>query len=221
MNEAELLSCIRNGQIDPARINCLKDSIEPADYTDGDPLQNAKYALTSFASRASMTAIEAGLPVRISRTIELQFIRMLSKCRKLTEVSDLFSMLLLEYGLRVHQCKENPELSESTLPVQDYIRSNLTNPISLADLAKRFGYTEYYLSRKFNQETGVRISDYLHGERIEYAKNLLLNTDVSIQEISQILQYGNFSYFGQLFRKLTGQTPQEYRQSPKKPVENN
>ena len=197
MNEAELLSCIRNGQIDPARINCLKDSIEPADYTDGDPLQNAKYALTSFASRASMTAIEAGLPVRISRTIELQFIRMLSKCRKLTEVSDLFSMLLLEYGSRVHQCKENPSFQKAPFWFRDYVRSNLTNPISLLTLQK-IGYTEYYL-QKIQSETVIWISDYLNGNASNM-QNLLLNTDVSIQEISTDFKYGNFSYFGQLFR---------------------
>jgi AraC-like DNA-binding protein len=213
MTEEELLSFIRNGKFDRRRISTLKDNIVPPKFTD-DVVLNAKYEFVAFASRASSAAVEGGLPIRISKTLELQLVRLLSHCRKMTDIKGLSTMMMIEYTSRVRHCKENPNLSEVVILIQDYIQNNLTNSISLSDLSKQFGYTEYYLSRRFNKETGQRISDYLNHERIEYSKNLLLNTDLSIQEISQVLQYENFSYFGQLFKKQVGQTPQEYRSSP-------
>lgn len=213
MTEAGLLSIIRSGKYDAARIKMLREAIVPADYTNGDSLMNAKYDLTSFCSRAVQAAIEGGLPIRIAKTVELQFIKMVAACRKLTEIRDLSTLLIKELTDRVKQVNENPALSESTLLIQDYIQANLTTPLTLEVLARQFGYTEYYLSRKFNEETGMRISDYLNRERIEYAKNLLTNTKKPVQEICDLLQYSNHSYFGQVFKKMTGQSPQEYRRN--------
>ena len=43
----------------------------------------------------------------------------------------------------------------------EYIQSNLLKPLELSDIAKEVGYTEYYLTKKFNKEMGVRLLDYI------------------------------------------------------------
>ena len=73
------------------------------------------------------------------------------------------------------------------------------------------GYTEYYLSRKFQQEMGIRLLDYIKNVRLEYAKVWLLSTDKSIQEISEQLRFGTRNYFTRVFKEKTGKTPAAYR----------
>jgi two-component system response regulator YesN len=63
----------------------------------------------------------------------------------------------------------------------------------------------------FKKETGMSISDYLQQTRIEYAKELLLNTDQSVSEIANASGYSNLSYFSAIFKKITGTSPGEYR----------
>ncbi len=61
--------------------------------------------------------------------------------------------------------------------------------ISIAELASLAGYSDYYLSRKFKEETGMNILTYINKQKIEYAKKLLTTTDDSVQSISDALQF--------------------------------
>ena len=80
------------------------------------------------------------------------------------------------------------------------------------ELAARVGYTEYYLSRKFKEETGVSLNNYIKFAKVERAKFLLSSTDTSIQEISNRLGFCSRSYFGSTFQKIVGCSPADYRE---------
>ncbi len=73
------------------------------------------------------------------------------------------------------------------------------------------GYTEYYFARKFQEETGVRLLDYIKQTRLDYAKILLSTTNLSIQQISEKLQFGTRNYFTRIFKEHVGTSPTEYR----------
>ena len=111
----------------------------------------------------------------------------------------------------VHNKQVDLNLSPSIQNCCDYIYLHTEEKISLAKLAKRFGYVDYYLSRKFKQETGVSINDYIKTAKIEKAKTLLLSSDLSIQEICDRLQFGSRSFFAETFKNITGQPPAAYR----------
>ena len=95
----------------------------------------------------------------------------------------------------------------------EYIKSHLGEPISIEELAKRTGYTEYYFSHKFKKEIGCSVNDYILNEKIERAKLLLSGTTESIQSISDNLAFSNRSYFYTCFQKITGMSPTEYRKT--------
>ena len=78
-------------------------------------------------------------------------------------------------------------------------------------LAEQFGYSEYYFSRKFHEETAMTLNQYLMKQKIEKAKLMLKNTSLSIQDITDKLNFCSPSYFGKQFRQETGMTPLEYR----------
>ncbi|MNE99770.1 HTH-type transcriptional regulator YesS [compost metagenome] len=57
----------------------------------------------------------------------------------------------------------------------------------------------------------MSLSEYITQQRIERAKQLLVESNDKISSIAEGLGYVHFSYFAKLFRKLTGLTPQDYR----------
>lgn len=92
-----------------------------------------------------------------------------------------------------------------------YIRTHLGSPLSISELARRVGYTEYYFSHKFKKEVGCSVTDFIIKEKISQAKLMLEGTNDTIQSISDALSFSNRSYFYTCFQKLTGISPSEYR----------
>lgn len=95
--------------------------------------------------------------------------------------------------------------------IKRYINEKYSNEISLNDLAGRFFMNPSYLSQLFKSETGQNLSDYITYIRVLNAKRLLLNKDLKIYEVSVMTGYPDPKYFSQVFRKITGVTPREYR----------
>ena len=112
------------------------------------------------------------------------------------------------------QKKNNSKYIQSTC---DFIDLHASEKLSLTEIAGRIGYTEYYLSRKFKQEMGISINDYIKKVKVDKAKTLLTATDLSIQEICDQLNFGSRSFFSEIFRKVTGTPPASYREAHRHP----
>lgn len=95
--------------------------------------------------------------------------------------------------------------------VARYISSNISD-ISLKKLCEQFHYQEDYYSRLIKKNTGLTYAQYVHALKMDKAKNLLTNTDMSVQEILQYLGYQSHSHFYKIFQEETGLTPTQYRQ---------
>ena len=93
----------------------------------------------------------------------------------------------------------------------DYLKSNLRHKITLNDMAKKIGITPAGLIGKFKHEFGVTPIEYLTHLKISRAKELLLNTGLSVTEISDICGFQNCYYFSSTFKKHTGLPPSQYR----------
>lgn len=99
--------------------------------------------------------------------------------------------------------------------IRQYIDNNYEFQITLNTIAEKFYINSSYASRLFKQELSENFIDYLTGKRISEAIKMLLNTEMNVYEISEKIGYGNPKYFSQLFKKHTGMTPREYRDSIK------
>ncbi|WP_419874674.1 helix-turn-helix domain-containing protein [Candidatus Pristimantibacillus sp. PTI5] len=79
-------------------------------------------------------------------------------------------------------------------------------------MAETVGMSANYLSRLFKQETGMTLTDYLIDIRIEKAKQFLTDhPNLKNYEISQLVGYSDPVYFNKLFKKMTGETPKDYK----------
>ena len=100
--------------------------------------------------------------------------------------------------------------------VKAMIEENLGTEISRDELAAAVYLNPDYLTRRFKQETGMSISDYIIDKCLALAKNLLIKTDMSIVEISEKAGFSYSTYFVRLFRKKLGVTPQQFREQQAK-----
>lgn len=92
-----------------------------------------------------------------------------------------------------------------------YIEQNYKDDISISKAADNLSYSASHIIRLFYKDYGISPKQYITTLRITDAKDLLLNTDLSINEISEIEGFGTSSQFIFQFRKLTGKTPLQYR----------
>jgi len=103
---------------------------------------------------------------------------------------------------------------EQTKPIRlakEYIQYNYNQPLTLENVGGHAGLTPTYFSNLFKAETGQNFSEYLIEIRIDNAKTMLIDTDISITEIAECSGYSDVKYFSKLFKKLTSSTPAEYR----------
>lgn len=95
--------------------------------------------------------------------------------------------------------------------VIDYLNSNFRENITLAQAAAMAYTGSTYFSKKFKKCTGFGFSEYLTYLRINEASKMLVSTKVNISYISDVCGFNNSSYFGDVFKKIKGVSPQKYR----------
>ena len=96
---------------------------------------------------------------------------------------------------------------------KEYINENFNKEISLDEVSKKVNISPYYFSKLFKDETGTNFIEYLTDIRINEAKKLLLDRNMSMKEICMAVGYSDPNYFSRTFKKNVGVTPTEYRES--------
>lgn len=109
----------------------------------------------------------------------------------------------------LHQYKENSIVDDTISFIQDNIDKNL----SLKTLAANSFCNPNYLSSLFMKKMNQSVVDYINNTRISISKKYLAYTGQTVSSISEIVGYNSPSYFAYIFKKTTGLSPKEYRQS--------
>ena len=95
---------------------------------------------------------------------------------------------------------------------KQYIKENLTNAqLSLQSVAEALGVSATYLSRIFSEREGMTFVDFVTHAKMEYGRSLLLETELTLNEISSELNYASAQYFISRFKKYFDTTPSVYR----------
>lgn len=136
-----------------------------------------------------------------------------------TQRGDHFAQLCATHLLVSSPARQRPLLpgvrhhdDESVRAVQEWLETHHQQTLPIEALARRFGFSERNLKRRFQLATGIAPNHYLQRVRIDKAKKLLLATTQAVQDIAHQVGYENISHFIRLFRRETGSTPARWRQ---------
>lgn len=101
--------------------------------------------------------------------------------------------------------------------VLNYIDRNIKKGVTLDKAAEYVNMSSSYFSKFFKKLTGMNFITYVIDRKIEFAKDMLRNTDMPIINIAYELSYNETNYFSKAFKKKVGMTPSEYRESQELP----
>lgn len=107
--------------------------------------------------------------------------------------------------------KTNQQFRSLSEKIAAIVRAEYDRELSLEMIGDRLHYNPNYLSSIFKKEFGTTFSDYLMNYRLDMAKKWLIDTDMTIKEIAERLQYQNPQNFIRSFRKKEHVTPGAYR----------
>lgn len=171
--------------------------------------QNTVIIFTALAARA---AVQGGVAPRTAARLQDYYVQEVERCRHYTNLLELNKEMLDDFINQVQHAKRNKNMSRTVRECCEYLQLHLKEPFELEKMARTMGYTEYYLSKKFARETGQKISTYLRTARLEQARIMLVETDSTIQQISEELQFSSRNYFTKVFTQVYGVSPQTYRE---------
>jgi AraC family transcriptional regulator len=134
--------------------------------------------------------------------------------RHIEAVQRLLSVTLLRQfsAQRVASLETQQEQVEDSLQrTIAYINKNLADELSLQAIAAVAQMSPFYFARLFKRAMGLTPNQYVTNRRIERAKQLLIEQDLSVVDVAQEVGIQSQSHFNKVFREYTGVTPKAYR----------
>lgn len=95
--------------------------------------------------------------------------------------------------------------------VLEYIEENLSKEITVTELSELLHFHPNYFINYFRTMTNQTPIDYINNARIDKAKRLLLDDNITIKEVADQVGFNNSYYFSRIFKKKTGMSPRDYR----------
>ena len=95
--------------------------------------------------------------------------------------------------------------------ITDYISLNIELPMKVEDVAANFGYSTKYLSSFFQKSFGTSMKTYILNTKMDVAKAMLTDTNLTISQIAYNIGFTNSHNFSTCFKKIVGLTPSDYR----------
>ncbi|GIP18691.1 hypothetical protein J40TS1_43330 [Paenibacillus montaniterrae] len=211
--ELQIITYVRNGERDK-----LAALFENSVHGKGGPvakeaLRQEKNIFIVTVTLVTRAAIEGGLNIETAFHLSDIYIQQAEGLSRIEAITLLRQQMVLEFADRVAKSKYPANASLVTLQCMQYVKKHINSPILLRDISEAVGFSASYISKKFAKEMGVNLNDYINAQKIQEAKNLLAFTNKSLSEISSYLCFSSQSYFQNLFKKIVGMTPMQYRNS--------
>ena len=119
--------------------------------------------------------------------------------------------LALHYFRQEGEESARQKLNPKILAARSYMTQHYNQNVTLEEVARQVGLNTTYFRHLFKQETRISFKEYLTHLRLSNARQLLANSDISVQQVIEEVGYTNISQFYRVFRQHYHMTPAEYR----------
>jgi len=209
--EQNLMSMVSRGNT-----SALREWVRSAPAVRGgivasEQLRQIKNTFIVSATLSSRAAIRGGMDVEDAFSLSDAYIQ---KCELLSAPDKILNLqyrMVMEYTEKVECIRLGNRSSRLVRDVANYVQHHLSEPITAEAIAGELYLSRPYLSRKFIEETGESLTDFILKQKTEEAKRLLRYSDKSLTAIGNYLGFSSQSHFSRVFRKYAAIAPGEYR----------
>lgn len=177
-----------------------------------EQLRQRKNTFIVAITLVSRAAIRGGMDVNDAFALSDSYIQQCELLSSPETITNLQYHMILDYTERVQRLHLGKQPSKLTVDVANYIQHHMSESITTEKIADALFLSRPYLSRRFKEETGETLTNFILKEKTEEAKRLLRYSDKPLTAISNYLGFSSPSHFSRVFRKYHAITPGEYRQ---------
>ena len=213
--ENELMRAVAKGQLHKANILLNNVSSFFFEQRVADPVRNAKNYCIIMNTLLRKSAEQGGVHPIYLDSVSSGFATRIEQLPSLESIISMMTEMFRSYCrlVRKHATQDySPPVQQALVCIE----TDLAGDLSLRTLAQKLNISSSYLSTIFKKETGQTLTDLVAQRRVERAKELLQTTRLQIQTVALHCGIVDVHYFSKIFKKVTGQTPKEYRDSLKR-----
>ena len=213
--EDKLISYIKNGDVVMAQKQFAKYPISTSNIIrTKDSLRNTKNLLLVTNTLFRRAAYMGGVPPIYVDELSAKLAIKIEDTMSLDALNNFHIQMINSYCLltKEHSLSQYSSIVRQALM---FINLNISSNITVKQVANEIGLSPDYLTRLFKKELGINIITYINRKRIYTSLNLLKTTDLSIEDIGDLIGLSNTSYFYTIFKKEIGVSPKQYRNSLK------
>lgn len=188
---------------------CALTNVKIKDLPNNCLIRNSTNPIVSCGSFAE----KVGPLMELIFMLSLDFDQLYDVCSSMAmSVLLLFNQLLLSRDR--HQLRTSANNSDAIVDkIKHYLDTNYTKPLSLENISKALNMTPNYVSHAFKAKMNISPIHYLLYRRFGEAQSLLMNTELTMAEISDLLGFSNPAHFSAMFKKHVGLSPMQYKRS--------
>lgn len=180
-----------------------------SDRVPGSPIRSSKNLGFVLNTMCRIAAERGGVHPVYLHNISERFAIQIERVSSLPQLKKLFVSMAMEYCDLVNSMATG-QYSPIVSKAVDYIQLNLGSPLLLKDIAEHVHVNPSHLSRKFKEETGLTINEFINRKRIEEAKLYLQRGNSSVTDVAFMVGFNDLNYFSKVFKRYTSKTPTQY-----------
>ncbi|WP_455662810.1 helix-turn-helix domain-containing protein [Pradoshia sp.] len=216
-NEEKLMYAIMTGDKEKLKSLTGIQDILLENRLPESPIRASKNLILVLNTLCRVAAKQGGVHPVYLHEISDKYAILIERAQNLPYLNKLASIMLIDYCdlVKEYSTRQYSELVKKAI---EYIRLNIDSPLTLQGIADSIHANPSHLSRKFKQESGQSVIDFINLNRVESAKLYLQYGDNSITDVAFIVGFNDVNYFSRVFKKFTTLTPSQYLKRIKREV---
>ena len=198
---------------DKAEVNGLLNSmsgiLEFSDRIPESPIRSSKNMAIVLNTLFRLAAERGGVHPVYLHNISERFAILIERTANIPNLDKLILLMTNEYCDLVNTFATG-HYSPIVKKTIDYILLNLGNSLTQSQIAEEIHVNPSYLSRKFKEEMGVNLTEFINQKRVDEAKLYLKRGNIAVTDIAFLVGFNDLNYFSKVFKKLTSITPSQY-----------